>query len=312
MAKRPRILFLDIDGVLATPRSRILPQNRAIREKEAGGRLTPQERREALLGETFDPCAIALVNRICAVTGARLVIHSNWRRTVGAADTHAKLVEQGIPAENFHPNPVCPMWPSSEKGQDIHAWLDDNRTTRRPEPSKWVREHPYSQSRAAQRSRAAYRSRLMNYGIDCAIVDDELFGLWECGLPHVRTNFYEGLGVKEYRVICAVLGGVDPEMGVQQVSAADGERVLAAFEGDRVAAMAWLHGERVGSSRASRLDLKQQAAMERSLSVLGYGGESAHSLRQSVLDELAVVEAERDADVAARESLRNRPLVADF
>jgi len=121
------ILFLDIDGVLLSGRAWMLPSNRLLKERAAD-----LSRRQALdlLGReaTFDACAVALAVRVCAATGAHIVVSSSWRYTVGLEGTRAKLLHQGIPAHLLHPDWACPMirHGSPSKGADISNWLEEH------------------------------------------------------------------------------------------------------------------------------------------------------------------------------------------
>lgn len=54
-----RVVFLDVDGVLATVRSNVHHDNH--------------------LADKLDPVAVRLVNKLCDSTGARLVMSSTWR-----------------------------------------------------------------------------------------------------------------------------------------------------------------------------------------------------------------------------------------
>ncbi len=95
------VIFLYIDGVLLTGRAWDMPVNAAARE------LARRDPEAAALASTFDPRAVRLLNLLVADTGAKLVISSTWRYTVGPDETLAKLVAQGVPAGSFHTEWCC-------------------------------------------------------------------------------------------------------------------------------------------------------------------------------------------------------------
>lgn len=108
------ILFLDIDGVL-------LP-----------GRAYYMASQTQPLVTRFDPCVVGMVNKLCAEIDAKIVIHSNWRRTEprriarGARSLREHFINEGILPENLHPNVLCPMKFSSSRWMDISAWLEEH------------------------------------------------------------------------------------------------------------------------------------------------------------------------------------------
>ena len=316
MPVAPPILFLDIDGVLASGRSWLLPENAALIKEMSSREVRHARRKEMALATTFDPCAIALVNRLCDVTSCRIVIHSYWRRTVGGVETRGKLIEQGIKAEHFHDNAVCPMWASSEKVHDINGWLDDNRVTERPEEPEFMYSFQAVLNEETERARDDYHAKLNDHGITFVVIDDEHINPYQPNFPQVKTDFAEGLTVRDYRIACAVLGASDPMMGVHPVSSDDTARVLAAFENYRVPAMHWLHDTSDSRfSRARLLDAAYQEATSKGLEMLGYGGMSAaHALesRNKVLTELAGIEKERDERKAEADRWLAEQLSGDF
>lgn len=106
------ILFLDIDGVLLPGRAYYMP-----------GQTTP-------LVTKFDPCVVGMVNRLCRELDAKIVIHSNWRRTDprrverGMPGLAEHFVNEGILREYLHPDTLCPMKLTSSRWQDIEWWLE--------------------------------------------------------------------------------------------------------------------------------------------------------------------------------------------
>jgi hypothetical protein len=124
------VVFLDIDGVLLPGRAWRLPENADLAAALRDGRHTPGE---AAARVAFDRGAVERLNRLCEETGARLVVHSNWRHTVGPDATRAKLVEQGVDERHFHADwwtPTFRSFRSPRKYYDVVDWLDDHDMAR--------------------------------------------------------------------------------------------------------------------------------------------------------------------------------------
>lgn len=127
-----RIVFIDIDDVLLTARAHALPENAArIERMEAGGAYGLD-----LFGAlpiAFDPCAVAWLNRIVAVAGAKIVVHSSWRGHFSDVQIRGHLLSQGIPAASLHSDLCCPGGPMTSKAEDICLWLQEH-----PGVDAWV------------------------------------------------------------------------------------------------------------------------------------------------------------------------------
>lgn len=282
-----KILFLDIDGVLLSSKAWILPANASLRHSGAHTKL-----REIGEKVVFDPCAVALVNRLCERTGARIVVHSNWRKTIGLDLTRRKLVEQGIDESLFHENWACSMRLSSEKEHEILWWLDDNRKTPPPvkpewmnEPGWWIARGELSDSQ--EQEKAAYDKACNDYGILAIGIDDQFIGR---SISHIKTDFHEGFSISDYRKAITALEGDDKEMGVYPLDADDASRVAAAFNGNKMAAIEWLTEPQHGRTRSARLNRESLLREAKSLFFFGYGGKSPEDdverIRQSVWNEL--------------------------
>lgn len=99
------ILFLDIDGVLLPGRAYYM-----------ASQTDPEVSR-------FDPCVVGMINRLCVELDARVVVHSNWRRTYeGSLRQH--FIAEGIGPHHLHEHVLCPMKFSSTRWHDICAWLE--------------------------------------------------------------------------------------------------------------------------------------------------------------------------------------------
>ena len=207
-------LFLDIDGVLLSGRAWMLPSNRLLKERAAD---LPRRQALDLLGRdaTFDACAVALVGQVCAATGARIVVSSSWRYTVGLDGTRSKLLDQGIPADLLHPDWACPMirHGSPSKSVDVSNWLEEHGIQRH---GTWL------------------------------VLDDEAHVVPGATL---RTDTLEGLGVRDAAAAVRYLGRTDDALGVEELPEDDIERVLRAFGGEWIEACRWLQGADAAGAR---------------------------------------------------------------
>ena len=95
-----RVIFLDIDGVLAP-----------IRRWDRYGDL--------------EPACIHVLNEIVARSGADVVVSSTWRYGKTVAELQAMLEAAGFTGSVIDTTPVGP--PGAERGDEITAWLDAHR-----------------------------------------------------------------------------------------------------------------------------------------------------------------------------------------
>lgn len=182
-----RLLFLDIDGVLIPRRAFALAENAALLEGEAeqtGGHLTSIWDQAVKI---LDPVAVALVNRLCAVTGARLVLITSWRHVVGSEETRAHLEEHGVTPSHWHDRWTCPH--AGSKAEDLEAWLGD------AEPDDLT----------------------PTMGVASLVVldDDIRLNRRDRELQTVRPSFDEGLTLQVYRECLVKLGVNDPLLGLE-------------------------------------------------------------------------------------------------
>lgn len=107
-----KVIFLDIDGVLNHTEFLL----RMDRLRKSGDLPSP-----TISGEhAIDPACVALINEICARSGADIVVSSSWRLFYGLADLRGVLRHHGLTAGRVigaTPNVGYP------RGQEIAAWL---------------------------------------------------------------------------------------------------------------------------------------------------------------------------------------------
>jgi hypothetical protein len=217
-AAEPPILFLEIDGVLLSGRAWLMPRNRALRAWTAT--MKPRDAfSEVGRDAVFDPCAIALLVQICEATGARLVVSSGWRYTVGVAETRAKLVEQGVGENLFHENWACPhqRHGQPDKYVDIQNWLEGHGAR---EPGSWL------------------------------VLDDEPGATPD---PTLLLDSMEGLGVRGAAAAIRYFGAVSGALGMVPLLEEDiPAAVIKTFSGHWIGACRWLEGANAApSSRPS-------------------------------------------------------------
>ena len=270
-----KVIFLDIDGVLFSSRAAILPANAGL------AKLPIRERMQRV---TFDPAAVELVNRLASRTGAKIVVHSDWRKTLGLEGTRAKLLDQGLDPGYLHDDWHTPVGRLADKAEEIESWLDHHRLTSKPIWPGEVAEHgihllPYDdiERDAMEPEVDAFYDALADYGIHYVVIDD--LKLRRFAHRQIVVDQAEGFGVGDYRVTLGMLGGADLGLDCYPVSDADWEMVLAAHDaaaefGPQMAgASAWLHLTPKRNDpwpRARRLNAEEVQRESRLLSALGY------------------------------------------
>jgi hypothetical protein len=145
------ILFLDVDGVLVTPRSGLAH----------GG------------PEPFDREACLILDRLCSLAGARIVVSSTWREEQ-TRETFAALLER----HDLSPSLLHEDWATPIL-----------RTNRQREIDSWLREHP----------------EVTNW-----VVLDDGVGLDQDSPRLVQTDCDDGIRFRDVLALCALLG-VDAE-----------------------------------------------------------------------------------------------------
>lgn len=257
-----KIIFLDIDGVLLSGKALLLPQNKKAKSTYNQAQLTSNERHTRLkkyaLSVQFDPCAVALINRLAKVTGAKIVVQSNWRRNIGFDETKQKLVEQGINPDYFHEDWCCPIRGfSSQKIHDMYEWMSNHGIDMTKTFDDFgLYQTPY------------------------IVIDDEVSwehyrrGFW------IQTDYTEGFDANSYRMACALLGFSDPRLSLYVIE----QDVLDTIEPyfDKQIAMAnWLYEKRLdGYTVTPAALLSRQAAIDANKNGIFLGGMTDKQLYQ--------------------------------
>ena len=103
MKKTPLFVFLDIDGVLNSNRSR----------------------RKFNSEDVFDTTCVLELNRIIERTGAQIIVHSNRRLTSGLAELRTLLSRNGVRGEVVDRVARPSELPgATQRHEFIQAWLD--------------------------------------------------------------------------------------------------------------------------------------------------------------------------------------------
>lgn len=236
---RERIIFLDIDGVVAPGKIYVLEENNELLQNFNKKLI---QRKEFALGLTFDRIAISLINRLCEKSKAKLVIVSNWRRNIGADETKVKLIEQGIKESHFHNDFYCPHKLTSDKSQDIIFWLDEHRGSKKPIKDRLDLNVSFEERAAANRK---FAEEYHNFEVDYLVIDDE--NITDYCMQHeyqVRPNYYEGFSVDNYRVSLGFFNEEDLMFGVYALSNNDLKMIKSAerFEhAQYIEIISWLY-----------------------------------------------------------------------
>lgn len=109
-----KAIFLDIDGVIATPTS--------VRLNYLLGRGPDRQR--------FDTVSLAYLRRLVAETGSIVVLTSTWREDMSTGDPYvnaimdnlfAQLEEAGAPVAS-----MTPVLQTADRSAEIAAWLGEH------------------------------------------------------------------------------------------------------------------------------------------------------------------------------------------
>lgn len=111
--KGTKIIFLDCDGVINSI------------QWEAVRRDMPPE---SIVDDAIDPRCLKRIVDVCAATGAKIVISSDWRVNWPFARTrleHAGIPE-GLIIDRTPVFNIVPGMHHFSRGEEIQAWLDDH------------------------------------------------------------------------------------------------------------------------------------------------------------------------------------------
>lgn len=110
-----KVIFLDIDGPMI-PATMFLINRMASWERE------------------FPATTIAVINRLCENTGAKVVFNTTHNTSiVGVKDIEEAMVDAGFKREHLHPSDLKTEYPVVPRDQAVIRWLADH-----PEVTHWV------------------------------------------------------------------------------------------------------------------------------------------------------------------------------
>ena len=114
-----RIIFCDIDGVLLPAGVKAWPENRPLQAKPVAERIAHWR---------FERGPVGLLLDLAERTGARIVLHSDWRRSWPhpLAELRSKLEAEGLRADIWHEDWAAPVSAGAKKWDDLAAWLDQH------------------------------------------------------------------------------------------------------------------------------------------------------------------------------------------
>jgi len=182
-----RIVFLDFDGVISTPRAYL--SHPAL----------PSEGRE-YNQLCFDPVAVGLLNLICREWGASVVLTTNWRGSFpDRAAAHAFMSSVGVTSLFDHETLWRTPWVAPEA-------LADLRRRARATFSRWMEPGKEQVTRGDEIG--AWSWLAMNAGIDheYVVLDDDL-DMWDQQYPRfVACNSHDGLSMLDVRKVSDIVG----------------------------------------------------------------------------------------------------------
>lgn len=113
----PKIIFLDIDGVLNSE------EWQSSKECQTASELDKDNR-------YFSPYCVENLNRITNLTDAKIVVSSTWRKSRSLSDLKMLFEKVGIDGEVIGKTDVLRFnnWNRSVfRGMEIFKWLEDNK-----------------------------------------------------------------------------------------------------------------------------------------------------------------------------------------
>lgn len=106
-ARKRKIVFLDIDGVLCARRSHLGFCGEGLMQH-------------------LDPVAVKMVHSLLANHGAELVLSSTWREFHDKISMTAILQNAGMPTVTWHQNWKTPVSLHGCRGKEIAQWLTES------------------------------------------------------------------------------------------------------------------------------------------------------------------------------------------
>jgi hypothetical protein len=115
--QQKKIVFLDIDGVLNTPKDAV---ERFDKWKKGEGKSRDE------FGQLFCPIAVLHLEYLCYITGADVVVSSTWRKA-GLA-----RIKEMFAFRNIYINviDVTPQFRDLPRGEEIADWLRNNEVNK--------------------------------------------------------------------------------------------------------------------------------------------------------------------------------------
>lgn len=132
-ADPPRVVFLDIDGVLVTVRYAILLRDSGDSLYSGVDAWRADRLRNPTPYARFDPQCVGRLNHILHETGAKIVISSSWRGR-GLAALREIFRQEGVTGELIGCTPDLDqsglLHPYRARGHEIAAWLNPHPAVR--------------------------------------------------------------------------------------------------------------------------------------------------------------------------------------
>lgn len=122
-----KVIFLDIDGPLMPGKQWFVPQNSNIRKTLGNNwwkQMTDSDKLDELV--TFDPAAVSFFNIWQRMSGAKIVMATNWRRWMSRERLEAIFDRNGLDAD-IHDDWETGYRFTSNRMNEIGMWMDDHK-----------------------------------------------------------------------------------------------------------------------------------------------------------------------------------------
>ena len=169
-----RVIFLDVDGVLNSERYALRLEQR---HRELGHAEPASPKRETTcdcfkLYHQIDRAAIARLNLLVRVTGAKIVVSSTWRKLFDLPELHRIFSEHGLVAELVGATPEGHKEPAL-----LEAYGHPERVFRGYEIDYWLRQHPEVEKFVILddgSDMAMHKNRLVQTDCDDGLLDEHV------------------------------------------------------------------------------------------------------------------------------------------